>query len=186
MQELDAAFFAAVRNAPFGGHLTQGQVDDLNAIHGAWRAYGDGDARKLAYIFATAKHESDNFRTMTEYASGKAYEGRKDLGNTEKGDGVKFKGRGFVQLTGRRNYQDWSRRLGRDLLKEPTLVERPDIAARILVEGMMLGTFTGKKLSDTINEKGFDYRNSRRIINGTDRADLIAGYAEKFLAALEA
>ena len=145
---------------------------------------------ECAYVLATAKHESGNFRYMREIwgptAAQKRYEGRADLGNVQKGDGKKFLGRGFAQITGRRNYQDWSRRLGLDLLKEPQLAERPEIAVRILAEGMKLGTFTGKKLSDFMTLTRSDYVGARKIINGTDKADLIAGYAKQYDVLLKA
>lgn len=179
-------FFDAVKASLFGGSFSQVQVDGLDAIFAAWAKYGDGDKRKLAYILATAFHESDRLRTTEEYASGKAYEGRKDLGNTQPGDGVRFKGRGFVQITGRRNYTDWSGRLGVDLVARPERAEERDIAARILVEGMMLGTFTEKKLGDYINNQACDFLNARRCVNGTDRAEMLSGYAHHFLRALEA
>lgn len=181
-----AAFFNNARTSPFAGSLSQNAVDGMTAIIEAFRTYGDGDARKLAYMLGTAFHEADKFRTMEEYASGAAYEGRASLGNTQAGDGVKFKGRGFVQITGRRNYADWSRRLGLDLLKEPAMAANRAIAARILVQGLMLGTFTGKKLGDYINDAGTDYRNARRTVNGTDRAQLVADHAAAFALALTA
>ena len=188
---MDAAFFDAVRKSLFGGELTQHQVDALNAIGKAWSKYGDKfgyDKFRLAYVMATAYHETGRFRYMREIwgptPAQKRYEGRADLGNTVAGDGKKFLGRGFVQITGRRNYTDWSKRLGVDLLKEPELAEQQDIAARILVEGMVQGTFTGKKLQNYINSDGCDYVEARRIVNGKDKADLIALYAEKFAAAL--
>lgn len=183
---MNAAFFSAVRVKLFGGALTQRAVDGINAIHAAWIKYGDGDNRKLAYIYATAYLECDRFKTMQEYASGSAYEMRSDLGNTVPGDGVRFKGRGFVQLTGRRNYADWAKRLGIDILSDPKRVCEPAIAARILVQGMMLGTFTGKGLPDYINTRTCDFTNARRTVNGTDKAETIAGYARDFLRALEA
>lgn len=143
---------------------------------------------QCAYILATAWHETGRYKYMREIwgptAAQKRYEGRKDLGNTVKGDGKKFMGRGFVQITGRRNYTDWGKRLGLDLLKEPQLAEQPEIAVRILVEGMMLGTFTGRKLADYVDLKKSDYANARRVVNGTDRAEMIAGYAREFEAAL--
>lgn len=145
---------------------------------------------QCAYILATAWHETGRYRHMREIwgptPAQKRYEGRKDLGNVVAGDGKKFLGRGFVQITGRRNYTDWGKRLGLDLLKEPQLAERADIAARILVEGMMLGTFTGKRLETYVHLRKSDYVEARRVVNGTDKADLIAGYAKEFDAALKA
>lgn len=186
---MDTAFFEAVRASLYAKALNQAQVDGLNAIGQAWEQYGDGDRYKLAYILATAHHETGAFKYVKEIwgptAAQKRYEDRADLGNTQKGDGKKFMGRGFVQLTGRRNYTDWSKRLGLDLLKEPDLVSEDAVAARILVEGSMRGTFTGKKLGDYITSDSLDYRNARRVINGLDKADLIAGYARTFLAAFK-
>jgi putative chitinase len=179
------AFFNHVRANLFGGTISQEAVTSIEAVLTAWGQYGDGDNRKLAYILATGFHEGDRYRASEEYASGAAYEGRRDLGNVVNGDGVKFKGRGkVVMITGRRNYADWSKRLGIDLIKEPKLAAREDIAARIGVEGMMLGTFTGKKLGDYITPTKADYVNARRVVNGTDKAALIASYAVKFQTAI--
>ena len=136
--------------------------------------------QQTAYVLATATHESHLGRYMEELASGSAYEGRTDLGNTQPGDGVRFKGRGYVQITGRANYQDWSNRLGIDLVANPELAENPEIAAEILVIGMRDGSFTGRSLDQYVNESGTDFINARRVVNGTDVADLIAGYANDF------
>lgn len=145
---------------------------------------------QAAYVLASAHHETGGFKWMREIwgptAAQKRYEGREDLGNTERGDGKRFMGRGFVQITGRRNYADWSRRLGIDLVSHPELAEKKDIAAKIIVKGMHLGTFTGKKLSDYITLKRSDFINARRIVNGTDKAALIAGYAREYDALLKA
>lgn len=144
---------------------------------------------QCAYVLATAWHETGAYRYMREVwgptAAQKRYEGRKDLGNVQKGDGKKFLGRGFVQITGRRNYTDWSKRLGLDLLKDPQLAEQPPIACRIIVDGMKLGTFTGKTLADYITLRNSDFHGARRIVNGADRADLIADYARQFDALLK-
>lgn len=70
--------------------------------------YGVVTPLEKAHLLAQVAHESDNFRASEEYASGKAYEGRKDLGNTQPGDGVRFKGRGLIQCTGRANYAAYS------------------------------------------------------------------------------
>lgn len=175
-----AAFFDAIRPM-FAGGLTQVAVERIEAVLTGLheRATPLHDA---AYILGTAHHESDRWKTMEEYASGAAYEGRKDLGNTVKGDGKRFKGRGLVQITGRRNYGDWSKRLGVDLLTNPTRAADLRYAVPILIDGMRLGTFTGKALSHYMP----DYVQARRIVNGTDKADLIAGYARKYEAALRA
>ena len=81
------------------------------------------------HFIAQLAHESGEFRYMEELASGAAYEGRKDLGNTEKGDGVKFKGRGLIQLTGRANYAAIGKGLCVDFISDPELLETPQYAA---------------------------------------------------------
>lgn len=145
---------------------------------------------QTAYCLATAYHETGNFRWLKEIwgptAAQKRYEGRKDLGNTQPGDGKRFIGRGLCHITGRRNYEDWSRRLGVDLVTHPELAEKPELAAKILVIGSKLGTFTGKKLSDYMTLQKSDFVGARRIINGTDKAALIAGYAKEYDALLKA
>ncbi|MGB3532994.1 MAG: peptidoglycan-binding protein [Microcoleaceae cyanobacterium] len=146
--------------------------------------FGITDPAQVAYILATADHESLLGKYMEEIASGDAYEWRSDLGNNQPGDGRRFKGRGYVQITGRANYIDWSNRLNLDLVGNPDIVTNPDIAATILVEGMLEGTFTGRRLSDYINSSQIDFVNARRIINGTDRASRIAQDAERYYAVL--
>jgi peptidoglycan hydrolase-like protein with peptidoglycan-binding domain len=136
---------------------------------------------QVAYILATARHESRLGQWMLEFASGSAYEGRADLGNSQPGDGVRYKGRGFVQITGRLNYTRWSDRSGLDLLGNPALTEEYNIAAIILVLGMRDGSFAGHKLDDYISGDRQDFVGARRIVNGTDKADLIASYARDFL-----
>lgn len=89
-----------------------------------------GKYPKSAFL-ATVIHESGSFRYLKEIASGQAYEGRKDLGNTEKGDGVRFKGRGLIQLTGRANYTLASKALGVDFVSNPELLELPENAVKV-------------------------------------------------------
>ena len=87
--------------------------------------YGVNSLLSLQHFVAQCAHESDGFKTFEEYASGKAYEGRKDLGNTLKGDGVKFKGRGAIQLTGRFNYAAISKAVKVDYVLHPEWLSGP-------------------------------------------------------------
>jgi putative chitinase len=86
--------------------------------------------QEYCHFLAQACHETDHFRTLREYASGKAYEGRIDLGNTQAGDGIKFRGRGIFQTTGRANYLQLGVKKGRrDLfINTPELLEQPEYA----------------------------------------------------------
>lgn len=86
--------------------------------------------QRLNHFLSQATHETDSFNTLKEYASGAAYEGRKDLGNTQPGDGIKFRGRGIFQTTGRSNYKRASQKIFGDdrLLTVPGLLEEPRYA----------------------------------------------------------
>ena len=143
---------------------------------------GGRNRAQVAYILATAKHESANFTTLTEFASGAAYEYRSDLGNIYQGDGTWFKGRGYVQITGRNNYQKYSDILGVDLISNPHLVaENTDVAVYILVDGMFTGHFTGRPLVEFVNDDKTDFYSARQVVNGLDRANHIAALAEDYM-----
>ena len=84
---------------------------------------------RQAHFLAQVGHESGQLRYTEEIASGAAYEGRKDLGNTQPGDGVRFKGRGLIQLTGRANYTAFAQACGQDVVANPELVaQKPALA----------------------------------------------------------
>lgn len=86
--------------------------------------------QEYCHFLAQACHETDHFKTLREYASGRAYEGRVDLGNTRPGDGPRYKGRGIFQTTGRANYLQLGIKKGhRDLfINNPELLEQPEYA----------------------------------------------------------
>ncbi len=114
---------------------------------------------RSAHFIAQIAHESDRFRALEEYASGKAYEGRADLGNIEPGDGPRYKGRGVIQLTGRANYARASEWLGIDLVRQPDLAALPAVAYQ---------TAAFYWLDRGINAKADrdDVRGVTKIING--------------------
>ena len=172
-------YFDCVRNTLFNGSMSQQQVMGQNFILREWRKrYGfDGDHRHLAYQFATSFHETG--RTMwpiMEYGS-QSYLTSKPY--------YPYIGRGFVQLTWDYNYEKASQPVEEDLLEFPDLALQPDIAAIIMFDGMRDGWFTGYQLSDYFSDTIDDPVNARRIINGVDRAEEIAGYHYGFLSAIE-
>ncbi|GAB3948301.1 glycoside hydrolase family 19 protein [Spirosoma harenae] len=97
-------------------------VDELNK---ALSDFGINTLLRLAHFLAQMLHESDHMRATEEYASGRAYEGRIDLGNIHPSDGVKFKGRGGFQLTGRKNYEAFAKKYKIDCVNNPELLEEP-------------------------------------------------------------
>lgn len=92
--------------------------------------FGISTPLRMAHYLAQIAHESGELRYTKEIASGAAYEGRKELGNTQKGDGVRFKGRGLIQITGRTNYEAYKRYCGFDVVNNPQLLELPLGAVR--------------------------------------------------------
>ena len=146
------------------------------------------DKRHRAYMLATVKHECANtWRPIVERGNRNYFDkyehdtriGQR-LGNTQPGDGYKYLGRGYVQITGRGNYAKFQTILDVNLVDNPDLALKESVAMQIMVIGMSKGIFTGKKLSDYINDSVCDYHNARRIINGLDQARLIASYAKDF------
>jgi putative chitinase len=135
--------------------------------------YGLTTPLRMAHFLAQAAHESAHFRTLEEYASGAAYEGRKDLGNLTKGDGVKYKGRGIFQLTGRFNYQKFG---GILLLNNPKLAALPRISVLTALE------YWGINNLSTLADKDDVLAITRRINGGTnglaDRQKYLARFKE--------
>ena len=108
-------------------NLYKARVDDFVKTFNEWSdTFGINTPLRAVHYLAQVFHESAALRYTEEIASGKAYEGREDLGNTQKGDGVKFKGRGFIQITGRANYQAYanSEYCVGDLMKHPEWISK--------------------------------------------------------------
>jgi len=172
-------YFTSVRQSLFNGSMSQQQVMGQNFILREWsKRYGFvGDHRHLSYQLATTFHETG--RTMwpimeygsQSYLTGKEY--------------YPYIGRGFVQLTWDYNYEKAGLAVEEDLLEFPDLALQPDLAAIIMFDGMRDGWFTGYRLSDFFSDTIDDPVNARRIINGVDRAEEIAGYHYSFLTAIK-
>lgn len=178
-------FYAALRSrasTAFGTSLSQKQVDGCETLLSEGKRRGSR-LPCLAYVLATAYHDTAHtMQPIEEYGKGK---GRK-YGVPAGPYGKVYYGRGYVQLTWLENYQKAGDKLAVNLVKFPEQALKPDIAAEILFTGMEEGWFTGKKLGDYINATGCDYRNARRVVNGTDHAAQIAANAVKYEAALRA
>ena len=117
---------------------------------------------RFCHFFAQLAHESGNFRYMEEIASGAAYEGRKDLGNTQAGDGKRFKGRGPIQLTGRANYRKYGQQLGIDFENNPEIVATPSIGLMVACK------FWSDNGLNTLADKDDVLTITRRINGGTN------------------
>lgn len=160
-----------------------------------------------AYALATSYLETGHTMQPIHERGGTAYFHRmydiqgarpakaRELGNLAPGDGAKYHGRGYVQLTGKRNYQIATQKLRAlgfdvDLVANPDLALRPDVAAAVMVLGMSEGWFTGRKLRDDLPLRGpataAQFKASRDIINGKDKDDEIAAFAVDFQTGLQA
>lgn len=185
-----AAFFDGLRRVT--GALDQAQVDTIEAL---LREADHWPIGWMAYGLGTAWHES-RLRPIREMG-GPGYLAKYDtgklaaaLGNTPEadGDGIKYAGRGLVQITGLANYRKFAAMLGIDLVGNPDLALQPDVAVKILTLGMEGGKFTGIGLRECIIDRGTHdtFVKARRIVNGIDKSQTIAGYAERCQEALDA
>lgn len=175
------AFFDSIRRDFYPNGLNQKQVDNINLIVSEFEPYNN--LHWIAYGLATAYHETGGtLEPIEEYGKGKG----RAYGKTERTGKVYF-GRGFIQLTWLDNYHTFTNRLGIDLVNQPDLALQPNISTQIMVLGMVKGLFTGVSLADFTHADGtLDYIRARTIVNGKDKAALIASYAEKFYDALTA
>lgn len=177
-----------------GGNFTTSQVKSIDIILDEGIRFLPNVAA-LAYLLATAFHETGNtMLPIAEYDKGKGRDYGKflDMGSGPgrrvpyTGINQLFYGRGYVQITWLTNYRNLGRILGKDLVNNPELALDPTIAIDIAIQGMLRGYFTGRRIKDFFpNAKGTnDPLNARRMINGMDCAQKIAGYYKIFLIAL--
>ena len=161
-------FYSQLRATLVKGGLNQAQVDGFEAILDEWEKRRLTDLRWLAYIMATAWHETaQRMQPIEEFGRGRG-----------KAYAPTYYGRGFVQITWERNYAKLSDVIDVDLVTHPEKALEMDNAIQILFVGMIDGLFTGKALSDYFGRNA-DWRGARAIVNGKDRAAEIAGYAQK-------
>lgn len=191
-------FFDQVRHSIHGGRLTAKQVEGYNTLLDSWETTyrGNVDDRYLAYALATTVHETaftmqpiaekggDEYKRNLYDVTGRNPTRARSMGNTTPGDGIKYAGAGYVQLTWKANYEKAGKKIKVDLVKNPHLAMVPANAAAIMFEGMTDGWFTGKKLSDYFVGEKSDWTGARRIINGTDKAAQIGEYGKKYYAAI--
>ncbi|WP_421578632.1 glycoside hydrolase family 19 protein [Shinella sp. M31] len=197
-----SAFYASVRqraSGVFGTTISQSQVQGIEAILDEAERRGT-PLQHLAYILATAYHESAHTMqavretlATTDAGAIRALESSWKRGKLpwvkttywrKDPDGKSWFGRGLVQITHKANYAKLGLLIGVDLVKNPSKALDLPTAIEILFVGMELGSFTGKSLSDYISDGRADYEGARRIVNGTDKAALIADYAKAFEKAL--
>lgn len=161
----------------------KGHIPDLvfSQLPATCAAYNIVTPLRLAHFMAQCAHESGNFVWTTELASGKAYEGRKDLGNTQTGDGVKFKGRGYIQLTGRANYEKFSKFCGEDCVANPELVatKYPMLSAAYFFQKTKLWDICDQGSDETVVTKV-----SKRVNGGTNGLEDRKKKFEKFWSLL--
>ena len=150
-------------------------VDPLNQ---AMQEFEINTLQRQRMFLAQIGHESGELRYVKELASGAAYEGRSDLGNTEPGDGVRYRGRGLIQITGRHNYTQAAAALQLPLIEHPELLETPELAARVS------GWFWYRKNLNSLADFGKFDTITRRInggLNGKEDRDRLYALACKVI-----
>ncbi|MGK5024582.1 glycoside hydrolase family 19 protein [Janthinobacterium sp. RB2R34] len=151
----------------------------LDPLNSAMAEFGINTPARQASFLAQLAHESGQLVYVRELASGAAYEGRKDLGNVQAGDGARFRGRGLIQVTGRSNYAACGKALGLDLLAQPALLEQTVNACR------SAGWFWQSRCLNALADAGDQVAVTRRVNGGTNGlAERLAYFkiAQKVLA----
>ena len=194
------AFFNRLKTQNLYPKILQHQVQGMDAILDEWESNCNyKDLRWLAYILATVYHETaKTMQPIEEYGKGKglAYGGKLRMGG---GPGKRvpyttpnkiYYGRGLVQTTWYENYEKLTKTakakaMGWDFLNNPEIMLQMKPSVFSAFYGMTMGIYTGKKLADYFDGPKEDWKGARKIINGTDKAELIAVYGMKFLQCVE-
>lgn len=167
----------------YHGSVDTLQVQGINALISSALADGIVMKEQIAYILATAYHETGrHMQGINEYGEGKGH----TYGIADPTTHKVYYGRGIVQLTWKSNYERFGQVVGVDLVHFPERANELEIAVKIAIIGMKKGMFTGVSLDHFINEARIDYVGARKIINGVDCNTLIANYAEIFAKNLHA
>lgn len=157
MIKFDPAAVAKATGAPYKAVLTSWPLIEAELV-----SQGMPDLRTAIAAAATIRVECPPFVPVDEYGGVKQwmkYEGRRDLGNTQSGDGVRFHGRGFIQLTGRANYRTYGMALGIPLETEPDLALKPGIAAAVFAR-----YFKSRRVNEAA--QAADWKRVRTLVNG--------------------
>jgi putative chitinase len=169
--------FNELRGPLFGGRISQSQVEGLEAILNAASGMGVRNVNVISYMIATAWHES-RLVPVREGFSNTDAEARQVVRHRKYGkvvNGHVYYGRGFVQLTWYDNYKKWG------IENNPDKALKPEFAAKVLVNGMLNGTYnkagTGPGIEYYLDREKPDWKNARRTVNILDRWELIKGYA---------
>lgn len=190
-------FFDEVRTGILGPTLDAGEVSGCEAILDAFTGFPLAD---VSYALGTAFLETGaTMQPIKEWGGPKYFHKMYDiqgdrpakareLGNLSPGDGIKYCGRGFPQVTGRRNYALAEKVFGIPFVDDPDKMLEPGPAAKVMAHFMKNGLFTGRKLADYLPRSSAatlaQFTPARRIINGTDRASDVARFALSFQGAL--
>ena len=181
-------FFDSVRASLFNGVLSQRQVDGMNYLLDVWeKVFPSEDIRWLAYALATAFHETAYMMVpLEEYGEGEGQSYGQPVGPYHQC----YYGRGHVQLTWEENYKKAETKLAEHhgidapLHQYPHRMLEDEPSALVLYDGMIDGWFTGVSLVEFFNPDIEDPYNARKVVNGLDKAELIAGYYADFKKAL--
>jgi hypothetical protein len=182
-------------NDKFSSTQLRNSKSHIKVLLDACRNYGVTDLGQIAYVLGTVRRESNMGNLMLEMISDEkantAYANIIGNGDAKSGDGAKFKGRGYVQITGRANYAEWGAKLGLDLINKPELAMEPTTASKICVIGMRDGAYTKRaKLSDFISGSKRDFFNARKIVNPREidrfpeKVKYIVAYSESYYKVL--